>query len=65
MSEDVLRNRLHQLVDKFADEELECAWEKLLGLYCDRMMLGAILAAKSSQQPWDILTHEEAVRILA
>lgn len=64
MSGKFLRMRLHRLVDKFSDEELENACEVMLGLYCDRMILNAMQEAKEEQQPWDMLTHEEAVRML-
>ncbi|WP_190240844.1 hypothetical protein [Nostoc sp. 'Peltigera membranacea cyanobiont' 210A] len=39
-------------------------WNVLEGLYYDFYMLKAIQKVKRSQQPWDILTHEEAVRLL-
>ncbi|WP_096625396.1 hypothetical protein [Calothrix sp. NIES-3974] len=60
----LFRTKVHRLVDRFNDEELTGVWETMWGLYCDRMMLKAIQAAKNHQQPWDVLTHEEAVRFL-
>lgn len=65
MSANSLRKQMHRLVDKLADEELELTWQAMLDLHCDHITFKAIQEAKSSQQPWDMLSHEEAVRLLA
>ena len=60
----LLRIRIHHLIEQLDDEELQSAWETLYALHCDSYMSQAIREAKRSQQPWDILTHEEAMRML-
>ena len=60
----LLRIRIHHLIEQLADEELESVWTVVEALYYDFYMLKAIEEVKRSQQPWDILTHEEAVRLL-
>ncbi len=60
----LLRVRIHHLIEQLADEDLESTWDIVYTLYCDFYMLKAIEQVKRSQQPWDILTHEEAVRLL-
>jgi hypothetical protein len=56
--------RIHHLIEQLADEDLQSTWNIVYTLYCDFYMLKAIEQVKRSQQPWDILTHEEAVRLL-
>ena len=58
------RQKIHKLIDQFTDEELEKVWGVVYALHCDLYMMKAIEQAKSSQQPWNILSHEEAVRQL-
>ncbi len=60
----LLRIRIHHLIEQLADEELESVWTVVEALYYDFYMLKAIEEVKRSQQPWDILTHDEAVRML-
>lgn len=60
----LLRLRMHHLIKQLADEDLQDIWNVLEALHCDFYMLKAIHQVKRSQQPWDILTHEEAVRLL-
>ncbi|HYX18026.1 MAG TPA: hypothetical protein VE944_27420 [Nostoc sp.] len=60
----LLRLRMHHLIEQLADEDLQNIWDVLEALHCDSYMLNAIQQVKRSQQPWDILTHEEAVRLL-
>ncbi|MFN6569938.1 hypothetical protein A6770_30760 [Nostoc minutum NIES-26] len=60
----LLRIRIHHLIEQLTDEELESGWNALHSLHCDFYMLKAIQQVKQSQQPWDILTSEEATRML-
>jgi hypothetical protein len=60
----LLRIRIHHLIEQLGDEELDKVWSLLHDLYCDFYMMKAIQEVKRSQQPWDTLTHEEAVRLL-
>ncbi|WP_414542047.1 MULTISPECIES: hypothetical protein [Nostocaceae] len=60
----LLRIRIHHLIEQLGDEELQSIWETTHALHCDYYMLNAIQQVKQSQQPWDILTHEEAMRML-
>ncbi|BAY61369.1 hypothetical protein H6G33_05235 [Calothrix sp. FACHB-1219] len=60
----LLRTRIHHLIDQLADEDLPTTWEVVHNLYCDFCMLKAIEETKRSQQPWDILTQDEAIRQL-
>ncbi|BAZ39115.1 hypothetical protein NIES4101_50670 [Calothrix sp. NIES-4101] len=60
----VLRIQLHQLIEQMTDDELQLAWSTVYGLHCDDQVLKAIQEAKRSQQPWDTLTHEEAILFL-
>lgn len=60
----LLRIRIHHLIEQLGDEELQSIWETTHALHCDHYMLNAIQQVKQSQQPWDILTHEEAMRML-
>jgi hypothetical protein len=59
-----LRILLHQLVEELEENELQEVWDVVYALHCDFTMLDAILQVKRHQQPWDTLTHEEAVRYL-
>jgi hypothetical protein len=60
----LLRIRIHHLIEQLTDDELEKVWSLLHDLHCDFYMMKAIQEVKRSQQPWDTLTHEEAVRLL-
>ncbi|MEH2408998.1 hypothetical protein [Nostoc sp.] len=60
----LLRLRMHHLIEQLADEDLQDIWDVIEALYYDFHMLKAIEEVKRSQQPWDILTHEEAIRLL-
>ncbi len=60
----LLRLRIHHLIEHLADEELEVVWDSIYKLHCDFYMLEAIREVKRSQQPWDTLTHEEATQLL-
>ncbi len=60
----LLRIRIHHLIEQLGDEELEKGWNALHALHCDFYMLNAIQQVKQSQQPWDILTREEAIQVL-
>jgi hypothetical protein len=60
----LLRIRIHHLIEQLGDEELQGVWDATHTLHCDYYMLNAIQQVKQSQQPWDILTHEEAIRML-
>ncbi|NET01376.1 MAG: hypothetical protein F6K62_12680 [Sphaerospermopsis sp. SIO1G2] len=60
----LLRIRTHHLIDQISDEELVRVWKLLQALHFDYFMLNSIKEVKSSQQPWDILNHEEAIRQL-
>ena len=59
-----LRSKLHTLIDRLGDEELEPTWNLLETLYHDFYMLRAIEEARRSRQPGDTLTHEEAIQRL-
>ncbi|MBE9008256.1 hypothetical protein IQ259_25130 [Fortiea sp. LEGE XX443] len=60
----LLRIRIHHLIEQLTDEELQSVWNDVHALHCDFYMLKAIQKVKQSQQPWDILTQEEAIQIL-
>ena len=60
----LLRTRIHHLIEQLDDEDLQSAWDVIHKLHCDCYMLKAIEQVKRSQQPWDILTQEEAIRQL-
>ncbi|MBE9201003.1 MULTISPECIES: hypothetical protein [unclassified Nodularia (in: cyanobacteria)] len=60
----LLRIRIHHLIEQLNDEELQSAWDAIHALHCDSYMSQAIQQVKQSQQPWDILTHEEAKLML-
>ncbi|WP_392530651.1 hypothetical protein [Nostoc sp. C117] len=60
----LLRLRMHHLIEQLADDDLQSIWDVLEALHFDFYMLNAIQKVKRSQQPWDILTHDEAVRLL-
>ncbi|AHJ28159.1 hypothetical protein PN465_15320 [Nodularia spumigena CS-584] len=60
----LLRIRIHHLIEQLSDEQLQSVWDNLHALHCDSYMSQAIQKAKQLQQPWDILTHEEAKRML-
>ncbi|WP_414529981.1 hypothetical protein [Nodularia chucula] len=60
----LLRIRIHHLIEQLGDEELESVWDAIHALHCDSYMWKSIQEANQLQQPWDILTHEEAKRML-
>ncbi|HLO87273.1 MAG TPA: hypothetical protein VK203_20005 [Nostocaceae cyanobacterium] len=60
----LLRIRMHHLIEQLADEDLPAVWNLVQALHSDFYMLKAIEQVKRSQHPWDILTHEEAIRLL-
>ncbi|WP_066377936.1 MULTISPECIES: hypothetical protein [unclassified Anabaena] len=60
----LLRIRIHHLIEQLGDEELESVWHDIHALHCDFYMRKAIQQAQRSLQPWDILTYDEAVRML-
>ncbi|AFZ57892.1 hypothetical protein H6G54_18975 [Anabaena cylindrica FACHB-243] len=60
----LLRIRMHHLIEQLADEDLQNSWEFLQALHFDCYMLKSIEQVKPSQHPWDILTHDEAMRLL-
>ncbi|MBE9053226.1 hypothetical protein IQ243_22930 [Nostocales cyanobacterium LEGE 11386] len=60
----LLRIRIHHLIEQLGDEELQGIWNAIHALHCDSYMSKAIQQVKQSQQPWDILTYEEAMRML-
>ncbi|NJK39644.1 MAG: hypothetical protein HC825_02175 [Oscillatoriales cyanobacterium RM1_1_9] len=59
-----LNARLHQLVDRLQDQDLELAWELLVTFYYDVSMLRAIQAAQAKPQPGDSFTYEETIQTL-
>ncbi|MEO1375260.1 MAG: hypothetical protein AAFW70_13255 [Cyanobacteria bacterium J06635_10] len=59
-----LRNKIHRLIEQLNEEELEKTWETVYSLRCDFYMKKAIQEVKDSQQPWDILTYDEALQYL-
>ncbi len=60
----LFKNRLHRLIDKMSEKELETAWEYLENFHYDNLMLKAIEKAKKNQRPGDALTREEAEQVL-
>lgn len=60
----LLRIRTHHLVEQIPDEDMQKVWELIEALHCDSYIMKAMTQVKSSQQPWDILTHDEAIRLL-
>lgn len=60
----LLRIRIHHLIENLEDENLTSVWDAIYTLHCDFYMMKAIQDVKLKQQPWDTLTHEEAVRQL-
>jgi len=60
----LLRIRMHHLVEQVTDEDLYIVWELVQSLHFDRYMLKSMEQVKRSQHPWDILTHEEPLRLL-
>lgn len=60
----LLRIRMHHLIEQISDEDLQNVWELLHAFHFDSYMLKAMEEVKLSQHPWDILTHDEALRLL-
>jgi hypothetical protein len=59
-----VQQKMHYIVEQLDEDEQEKVWNLVYALYCDFYTLKAIHQVKRSQQPWDTLTHEEAVRHL-
>lgn len=59
-----LKSKLYSLIEQMSDTELEKAWIYLQTLHYDSFMLVAIQKSKTSHQPGDSLTKEEAIQIL-
>lgn len=55
---------MHHLIEQIADEDMQSVWEIVQALHFDSYMVNAMEQVKRSQHPWDILTHDEAVRLL-
>ncbi len=55
---------MHHLIEQIADEDLQSVWEIVQSLHFDAYMVNAMEQVKRSQHPWDILTHDEVVRLL-
>lgn len=67
----LLRARLHclieqlpSLVEQLPDESLADVWIVLQPLYYDLYMLGAMQESMRTVRPGDVLTREEALRLL-
>ena len=67
----LLRARLHclieqlpNLVEQLPDESLADVWIVLQPLYYDLYMLGAMQESMRTVRPGDVLTREEALRLL-
>ncbi|MEA5575450.1 hypothetical protein [Anabaena sp. UHCC 0451] len=60
----LLRIRMHHLIEQIADEDMQSVWELVEALHFDSYMIKSIEQVKKSQHPWDILTHDEAIRLL-
>ncbi|TAE58380.1 MAG: hypothetical protein EAZ76_13285 [Nostocales cyanobacterium] len=60
----LLRIRMHHLIEQISDDDLQKVWGVVQALHFDYYMLNAINEVRSSQQPWDILNHDEAIRQL-
>ncbi len=60
----LLRIRLHHLIEQLADEDLYVVWCAVQALHFDFYMLRAIAEVQGTQQPWDMLTHDEALKQL-
>ncbi|MTJ12784.1 hypothetical protein FJR11_09310 [Anabaena sp. UHCC 0187] len=60
----LLRIRMHHLIEQLAEEELYGVWNIIEASHYDFYMLKAIEELKEFQQPWDMLTLEEATKQL-
>ena len=60
----LLRIRMHHLIEQLAEEELYSVWTIIQNSHYDAYMLRAIEEFKEFQQPWDMLTLEEATKQL-
>ncbi|ARV57315.1 hypothetical protein BZZ01_00570 [Nostocales cyanobacterium HT-58-2] len=60
----LLRMRIHHLIEQLADDDLESTWSIVYALHCDFYMMKAIHEVKRRQQPWDTLTQEEAMQLV-
>ncbi|BAY84940.1 hypothetical protein NIES267_44380 [Calothrix parasitica NIES-267] len=59
-----LRDKIHRLIEQLSEDELEKTWETVHTLRCDFQMIKAMQEVKDSQQPWDFLNDEEAIKYL-
>ena len=59
------RKKLHDLIDRLADEELDSALELMTTLYYNLFMLKAIQYAQRTLKPGDSFTTEEAIQTLS
>ncbi len=64
MSMENLRKKIHRLIEQLSEDELEKTWETVHTLSCDFQMIKAMQEVKDSQQPWDFLNDEEAMKYL-
>ncbi len=60
----LLRIRIHLLIEQLTDDELEKVWSVVYALHCDCYVMKSIQEGKRLQQPWDTLTHEDALQLL-
>lgn len=60
----LLRMRMYHLIEQIPDDELYNIWHTVLALYCDSCMMKAIAEVHQLHQPWDMLTHDEAIKQL-
>jgi len=59
-----LRSRLHRIVDRLSDDELEELWTIATEFYYDSYMLRAIQEAKQTFKPGDTFKRDEALQLL-
>lgn len=60
----IYRKKLHDVIDRLAEDNLGTAWKFLQTLYYDDFMLQEIQDAKQTLRPGDSLTREEALQVL-
>jgi len=59
-----LTEQLPGLIELLSDESLEDAWRVLQPLYYDLYMLTAMQESMRTVRPGDVLTRDEALRLL-
>ncbi len=59
-----MQNRIHRLLGRLSEQELEALWPLLEAFYYDSYMLQAAQRAQKTCKPGDVLTREEALRFL-